>query len=292
MADNLEIDGDDRPVTSQGGRTRPSPRKRWIRRTLTIAIALGAIGGFGFIVLNAYDRDAPPDDKAAPVIRADAGPTKVRPEAPGGMQVPNQDKQIYGRIAPADGRPQVERLIPPPEATVSRPPSPPPPPVSSPPASSPAAASPSIGSLPAAPQPSAPGPAAGAAPPPPAPPLAPPPQARPAPEPPKLAPPKTEPNKTAARTPAPAARGAAGSGYRVQIAALRSEEAAKRAWATLSKSHGDLFGKLESRLVRADLGAKGVYWRLQAGPLASAEAAQALCNRAKQRKLGCLVVKP
>jgi cell division protein FtsN len=33
----------------------------------------------------------------APVIKADAGPTKVAPQNPGGVEIPNQNKQIYER---------------------------------------------------------------------------------------------------------------------------------------------------------------------------------------------------
>ena len=287
MADNLEIDDDDRPVTSQVGRGRPSMRKKWTRRILTVGIALGALFGFVAIVFNAYDRGKQPaDDKAAPVIKAEEGPLKVRPQQPGGMDVPNQDKQVYGRIAPADRPPQVEHLIPPPEANVARPPAPPQQTAASQPAES-------------APAPAEPKPAEVAAPAtPPAPPAAEPEPAQPVakeeapPEP--APPPKAEPPARTASVPRavpPPTRVSAG-GYRVQIASLKSEDAAKRTWTDLSKRHADLFGKLSSSVVRADLGQKGVYYRLQAGPLADAAAAQALCNRAKQRKLGCIVVKP
>ena len=78
----------------------------------------------------------------------------------------------------------------------------------------------------------------------------------------------------------------------MQIAALRSEADAKRSWANLSKRHADLFGGLQSTVVRVDLGQKGVFYRLQAGPFADEAAARSLCSRAKQRKLGCIVVKP
>lgn len=262
MADRFDVDGEERPVTSQG-RARPSARKRWIRRTLTIAIALGALGGFAAIVLNAWNGGQPPaDDKAAPVIKAEPAPTRVRPQTPGGMEVPNQDKQIYGRITTGDGQPQVERLIPPPEANVARPPPPPAPSAAAPvaPLPPPDAAKEAVPEPPAAP------PAAAA------------------PEPPKPAAAPSPPPQTAARPPA--------AGWRVQLAAVRSEEAARKAWADLSKRHADLFGKLDSNVVRADLGQKGVYWRLQAGPVADAAAARALCDRAKQRKVGCIVVKP
>jgi hypothetical protein len=266
MADDLEVDGEDRPVTSRAG-VRPSARKRWIRRSLTVGIALIALGGFAGIVFYSYDRGRQAGGEAiAPVIKAQEGPTKVRPEQPGGMEVPNQDKQVYGRIAPADRPPPVERLIAPPEATVARPP--PPPGASAPAAGAPVAPLPIP---PAAVQPALE------------------PEPKPAPEPGPVV--KAEPPKPAA-APAPERRPAAAGTYRVQIAALRSDAAAKRAWADFVKRHRDLFGELESRIVRADLGRKGIYYRLQAGPLPDVAAAETLCNRARQRKLGCIVVRP
>lgn len=286
MVDDIEIDGNDRPITSQFGRGQPSRRKKWTRRILTIGIALGALTAFVVIVFSAYDRGRqPPSDKAAPVIRAEDGPMKIRPKQPGGMDVPNQDKQIYGRISPVERPPQIEHLIPPPEVDVARPP-PPPPPSPSPQTAAVPAPPPTVVSRPlepiekpalttAAPQPAAapeppPAPAKAKAPPPP------PAQAASAPR--------------AASPPKPPR--AAGGRYRVQLASLRSEAAAKSTWARLSKRDADLFAGLRSSVVRVDLGRKGVFYRLQAGPLADEAAARALCSRAKQRKLGCIVVRP
>jgi len=51
-----------------------------------------------------------------PLIRADAGPIKVKPEKPGGMEVPDRDKLIY-----TQKRAAVEHLLPPPEKPMPRP---------------------------------------------------------------------------------------------------------------------------------------------------------------------------
>src|SRR5262249_46806983 len=45
-----------------------------------------------------------------PLIRADERPTKIKPEKPGGMEVPDRDKLIY-----TQKRGSVEHLLPPPE---------------------------------------------------------------------------------------------------------------------------------------------------------------------------------
>jgi hypothetical protein len=57
-----------------------------------------------------------------PIIAADTAPFKVRPENPGGMMIPHQDKLIYGRLSQDTPQP-VERLLPPPEQPMINPPS-------------------------------------------------------------------------------------------------------------------------------------------------------------------------
>jgi len=60
-----------------------------------------------------------------PLIPADTAPFKVRPENPGGMMIPHQDKLIYGRLSQGSPQP-IERLLPPPEQPiVQTPPMPP-----------------------------------------------------------------------------------------------------------------------------------------------------------------------
>jgi hypothetical protein len=49
---------------------------------------------------------------------------------------------------------------------------------------------------------------------------------------------------------------------------------------------------MTSSFQRADLGSKGVFFRLRAGPLASESAAKKICAELTKRKVGCLVIKP
>jgi cell division septation protein DedD len=99
-------------------------------------------------------------------------------------------------------------------------------------------------------------------------------------------------------TPAPAAKAAppqpsaAGSGYRLQLGALKTEDAAKAEWQKLQKQHTDVLGKLSLTVSRVDLGAKGVYYRIQAGPIADAGQAAQDCAALKSRNVGCILVKP
>ena len=78
------------------------------------------------------------------------------------------------------------------------------------------------------------------------------------------------------------------SGVGIQVASLRSEPAAGAMWKALTEAHPDLLGGLTRHIERADLGEKGVYYRLQAGSLASYSDAQELCAKLKDLNVGCL----
>ena len=81
--------------------------------------------------------------------------------------------------------------------------------------------------------------------------------------------------------------------YRVRLAAYRSTENLAKGWKILRRAHTDLLGKLQSSRHRVDLGAdKGVFHRLEVGPLANRAAAAALCTALKARKVDCIVVAP
>ncbi|CAO3450813.1 SPOR domain-containing protein [Azospirillum largimobile] len=58
-----------------------------------------------------------------PLLTADPGPVKARPDQPGGLEVPHQDILAYERLRDHDGGrgQQVERLLPPPEVPLPRP---------------------------------------------------------------------------------------------------------------------------------------------------------------------------
>lgn len=270
------------------------------RQALTALIAIGALAGFGAIVVYSYDRGRQAGlSGIAPVIQAADGPTRIRPADPGGMRVPDRDKQVFSRINPSEDRPRVERLLPPPQTVTERPP---PMPALEPPPRMDDAALRALTAEPAAgpetaerltePPKPPPSPPSSASPPPPAPTSTPGKSAASPPPPPAAAPVKPAPGAAATPPPKMAAAGA-GRGWRVQIAAFRSEAAVRRSWADFSRRHRDLFSGLELSIARVDLGpGKGVYYRMRAGPLADAAAAAAMCRRLKQRKLGCFIVKP
>jgi uncharacterized protein len=94
---------------------------------------------------------------------------------------------------------------------------------------------------------------------------------------PKVVPPK-------ATAPKPAA--VAGKGWRVQLGAFGDESRARALFSSLEKKVGGLSG-LTPYLVKA-----GAVTRLQAGPIASAGAADKLCAQVKAAGNGCLPLNP
>ena len=77
---------------------------------------------------------------------------------------------------------------------------------------------------------------------------------------------------------------------RVQLAAGKSEASVQKEWAALQKAHPDLLGPLSLHIERVDKGASGIFYRLQAGPLADKTVAKELCASLKQKGQDCLVV--
>jgi cell division septation protein DedD len=80
--------------------------------------------------------------------------------------------------------------------------------------------------------------------------------------------------------------------FRIQVGAVRSEDAVRTEWDRLRRAHPDLLGPLAVNSARADLGERGVFYRLQAGPVTDAGEAERLCAELKQRNVGCIVVRP
>lgn len=92
------------------------------RRLVLCSVTVGALAGFAAFAWHAYSQNAGGGgENAPPLLKAEAGPVKVRPEDPGGMDPPYQDKFIYDRVAPerAGARPEV--LQPQPEEPMTPP---------------------------------------------------------------------------------------------------------------------------------------------------------------------------
>jgi hypothetical protein len=79
---------------------------------------------------------------------------------------------------------------------------------------------------------------------------------------------------------------------RVQLGAVKSKARAEKEAERLTRAHKPVLDGLKVVFARADLGERGIFYRLRAGPLANYTAAAALCRKLAARKQGCIVVKP
>ncbi|KAF0117744.1 MAG: hypothetical protein FD149_1024 [Rhodospirillaceae bacterium] len=87
---------------------------------------------------------------------------------------------------------------------------------------------------------------------------------------------------------APSAKPAATGGARLQLGSFKSIPDAEKAWSQLIARHGDLLRNILHTITEVDLGAKGVWYRIYAGPYGDGQAALSTCETLKQRNVGCL----
>ena len=83
---------------------------------------------------------------------------------------------------------------------------------------------------------------------------------------------------------------AASGGYVAQLAALQSQAAVEPAWTRLSSRAPNLFGQAHLDVERADLGQRGVYFRVRAGYFADRANASRFCERIRQMGQDCIPV--
>ena len=256
-------------------------------RSVKILATIVSFGFFGFIIWFSYQQGHQSgSDNKPPLIKMDVNPTRVRNDKPGGMEIPDQDKLVYNRVDPSAQAPTVERLLPPPEIPLPR------------------GQSGGASSSQKAPEPLFPKTGQFSDIPVPVIPQQLPPQFESEQKPPSVpqaqklrelsvpavpAVPAQDPAPKAAA--APPAVSPAG-GYRVQLGAFRTEDAAHKGWTHIQGQQKDLLATMTPSFQRADLGSKGVFFRLLAGPMASESFAKNICAELTKRKVGCLVIRP
>lgn len=261
------IKSERRKAVAGGGPPKVSSRGMLV----SVAVLL-AVGVFAASVTIAYQMGLESGrGQSITIIRADDGPVKVRPKDPGGMPVPFRDKVIYRQMAKDADKPQPERLLPPAEKPIEN--------------------------LLDAVDPSAPsGEKASAA------------NAAPAPSVESAA---TQGDGTASADtvptprPRPMQRTEAAGGdaapsasphqakgaYVAQLGAARSMDAIRFTWSRIQKRNPELFrGMQPDYKTRNAGGSRGTWYRLRVGPFAQLSDARAFCNRAKARKVACIVV--
>jgi hypothetical protein len=262
------------------------------RVAVAVVFMMVAAGGLWF----AYSKGrSAASGGEVPLIRADQTAMKVKPDGPGGVSE-DGDAPVYDVGATSGAK--VEELLPgpeqplpkplpvvPPTAVAASPPTAataaaPAPSVSIPPTAAPStqtiAASPAPAGAPAAavqPTSSKPSPAEGDA-------ATPPPPAA-----------ATSAAATSSPTLPTQVAVAATGALRIQIAATKDIASAHREWTRLKAAHKDVLGDLKAFGVRVDLGARGVFYRIQAGPIPTRADALHRCAVLKQSGIGCLIVR-
>lgn len=218
------------------------------RRMLVAALTVVILVIFGGVIWYSYLEGS--DSGPVPVVHADKSVVKEKPETPGGLQVPDQDKGVFNRVASG----QVdngEKLEPSAELPIERP-------VERPVAveviaakkESPKAESESKQII---------------------------------------LPPETE-TVIREETVITPVNHSKISDYLVQLGAFGKNSTAVELWGIIQDRNFSILKGFESDIMMIDLGKKGVFYRLRAGPVADRLAADKICQALKANKQACIVV--
>ena len=242
---------------------------------LTVMVSVAAVASFGSVVWWAHNQDVKAGGRGLEplVVQAPTTPSRVKPENAGGLVPPNQDKEVFNRISPGAVPTQPEKLLPV-AVTPKLPPNGLPLPAA--PKEVEAAKTPtplqtaSTAAAPAVPEPKVPA------------------------NPPNMQPATHTPTTTeSGPSIASLIENMSGptGGWRIQVASVKNEDVAKSTWARLQSAHGEQLSSLRMQAVRVDLGERGVWYRVQAGPLDEKQA-HSVCDSLKARKTDCVSVPP
>lgn len=94
-------------------------------------------------------------------------------------------------------------------------------------------------------------------------------------------PPPLQPPTTTATPPGP---------FRIQLGAVRDKAAAQREWRRLRRKHPNVLGKLQLFVQQVNISGKGVFHRIQAGPMAERVLAEVACDQLIAEKAPCFVI--
>lgn len=314
-------------------------------RWMSALVVVLAIAGFFGLAWYAYHNGGDTvDENDVELIKADKTPMKEAPANPGGMQIPNQDKTVYGLISGTPEKPVVERILPAPEEPIARgnnggtttwmsdsaknktvaedatktaptsvaptptptavgsaiTPSPTPTPAPTAPkeqfnpakAHSDTVAKPSSAPIPAMPTPT------------PSPVPTPTPSPSVAKTPSQAIVPKPTPTPAAVVSddsddvedsqeskPKATKASAPPAGVRVQLGAYKSQVEAESNWTKIAREFADEVKDKQHYVLRADLGDKGIFYRLQLAPFDNSEAADQFCIDFVSAGQGCIATK-
>ncbi len=101
--------------------------------------------------------------------------------------------------------------------------------------------------------------------------------------------PAPEPTPAAAPVSLPASSESVPEGYLVQVSSQRSMDQAQASYADIQQQYASVLGKLNPVIQEADLGTKGIYYRVRVGPWASRDDAIKVCEALKAAGGNCFV---
>ena len=80
------------------------------------------------------------------------------------------------------------------------------------------------------------------------------------------------------------------AGVLVQVSAQRTEDAARSSYRTLQSRYPSILGPYQAAIIRADLGDRGIYYRVRIGPFSSNDASR-LCDDLKAAGGDCMLAR-
>jgi cell division septation protein DedD len=229
-------------------------RRRLVMLALVGCAALLALAAVALVGFKVFDDEAA--DREVAVIEAEPTPEKVEPEEPGGMEVEHQDTLLLNEQAGSEAATEVEQLLPPPEEPMART---------------------EVESA-AAQQDQQAGDAA---------PLVTP-GTQGAPEAEQVA--AAPPAASTASLDQPVPARFEGTPFAIQFASLRTMDSAEDMWRRLQGTYPELLSDMALNVDHVDLGDRGVFYRVQAGPLPNRATAEDMCGQLKARQQDCIVV--
>lgn len=259
------------------------------RLPLLIVLALLVLAMFGGVVWMAYSYGVVHGRAEPQLLAAAPGPARIAPANPGGAETPYKGFKIYEQPAPPDDD---ANATPATTTPAAKPPAPVVAAKSATPVAAPRDAAPVVKE--AAPV-TAMKPAA-------APPVIKPQPKIAAAAPVRMAPPASAtapPKSLMAASPVaakpvaekPAAAPAASGSYVLQIGAYKSQADAEKAWRGYKAKHAALLAGYGPDVAQADLGDKGIWYRLRIAGFASKDVASAMCDRLKADGGSCFLGK-
>ena len=80
----------------------------------------------------------------------------------------------------------------------------------------------------------------------------------------------------------------------LQLGTFKSEQEATKAWQEAREKNADVLNGIGIKVTKSDMGAQGVIYRLQSGPVDTEDSAKKLCSRLNERRQGCFytITKP